>query len=218
MLTALCLAACVPQVGPRLDGGDVGGAAGGSPGGNAGGSGGAQGGSGGAGGGGGTGGGAQASCSNGVLDGDETAVDCGGSCVPCADGSTCLSPLDCQSGVCAGVTCGPPGPSCGAFAGCTSFVDLTAPAANRTVSFGGAHVYNPKCIKVRFGQQVTFVGSLGTHPLLQACGPVTALLQAQSGSSFTVTMDQALGVFGYYCNVHGSSTGSGMAGAIEVVR
>jgi plastocyanin len=209
LLIALLLAGCVPQVGPPVDGGDSGG--GGGTGGAGGGTGGAQGG--------GTGGGTPTTCSDGVRDGDETALDCGGSCAPCANGSGCLSPLDCQSGVCAGTVCGPPANDCGgAFAGCTAFTDLSAPSATRTVTFGSNHVYVPRCIRVRFGQQVTFAGSFGTHPMQQACGPATALLQNQSGTTFTVTMDQALGVFGYYCNVHGTATGSGMAGAIEVVR
>ena len=39
-------------------------------------------------------------CSNGMLDGDETGVDCGGSCGPCGDGEPCLVPADCQSQVC----------------------------------------------------------------------------------------------------------------------
>ncbi len=37
------------------------------------------------------------SCDNGVRDGDEPHVDCGGSCEPCADGSNCISATDCAS-------------------------------------------------------------------------------------------------------------------------
>jgi hypothetical protein len=40
------------------------------------------------------------SCMNDMLDGTETAVDCGGDCDPCDDGQTCLLPEDCVSGVC----------------------------------------------------------------------------------------------------------------------
>lgn len=40
-------------------------------------------------------------CSNGVIDGLETDVDCGGSqCLPCADGEACLVDDDCSSQVC----------------------------------------------------------------------------------------------------------------------
>jgi hypothetical protein len=39
-------------------------------------------------------------CSNQVQDGDETGVDCGGSCSPCRDGQPCLVDGDCESNVC----------------------------------------------------------------------------------------------------------------------
>ncbi len=41
------------------------------------------------------------SCDNGLQDGDETDVDCGGdTCQPCSVGQTCLVDPDCRSGVC----------------------------------------------------------------------------------------------------------------------
>ena len=55
------------------------------------------------GGGGGDGGadsGMPANCDNGILDGNETSADCGGSCLPCADGRMCAAPMDCESMVC----------------------------------------------------------------------------------------------------------------------
>jgi len=39
-------------------------------------------------------------CDNGERDGDESAIDCGGSCDPCADGENCTAADDCQSNVC----------------------------------------------------------------------------------------------------------------------
>ncbi len=39
-------------------------------------------------------------CDNHALDGDETGVDCGGSCKPCRDGQPCVTPSDCASNVC----------------------------------------------------------------------------------------------------------------------
>ena len=47
-------------------------------------------------------------CSNGVLDEDETDVDCGGSCAPCDDGLACLEPSDCASMVCTDNLCAAP--------------------------------------------------------------------------------------------------------------
>ncbi|MFO0764549.1 MAG: Ig-like domain-containing protein [Patescibacteria group bacterium] len=43
-------------------------------------------------------------CSNGVKDGDETALDCGGSCGACA-GSTCTNNNECASGACVNNLC-----------------------------------------------------------------------------------------------------------------
>ncbi len=47
------------------------------------------------------------SCSDGMLDGDETDVDCGGSCAKCAVGKGCSTGTDCQSASCSsGICCG----------------------------------------------------------------------------------------------------------------
>jgi hypothetical protein len=48
-----------------------------------------------------------ATCANGVLDGGESDVDCGGDCVPCPLGSDCHLPADCTSGFCDGGKCSP---------------------------------------------------------------------------------------------------------------
>jgi hypothetical protein len=49
----------------------------------------------------------EARCSNGLRDGDETDVDCGGqTCVPCAaTGATCAATKDCIAGVCSSGKC-----------------------------------------------------------------------------------------------------------------
>jgi hypothetical protein len=45
-------------------------------------------------------------CSDSVVDGDETDVDCGGSiCDPCADGLSCGTNSDCVNGNCSGGVC-----------------------------------------------------------------------------------------------------------------
>jgi hypothetical protein len=51
-------------------------------------------------------------CSNGVKDGWETDVDCGGSCQPCLVGSACLVPNDCATRLCAAGKCASLAASC----------------------------------------------------------------------------------------------------------
>jgi plastocyanin len=193
----LAFAACLPQVGPHLDGGEevpVTDAGNGPP---------------------------PATCFDGQLNGNESDLDCGGACTPCAGVGACRSSLDCASGVCSTGKCAPPATACQAsFASCTTFVDLTGDGVDRTIHFPlGNETYGPKCARVRFGQTVTFSGSdFSGHPLTQACGPVNNVVLARQGSSFSVTFDRGLGVYGYYCTQHGSVSGSGMSGAIEVVR
>lgn len=46
-------------------------------------------------------------CADLVKNGDETAVDCGGSCEPCAKGPDCTVGTDCASGVCNAGACAP---------------------------------------------------------------------------------------------------------------
>lgn len=44
-------------------------------------------------------------CDDTILSGDETDVDCGGSCSPCSDGSSCISDSDCENMSCLAGTC-----------------------------------------------------------------------------------------------------------------
>ena len=48
-------------------------------------------------------------CQNGVKDGDESDVDCGGSCPACPQGKLCGGGADCASGTCAGPSVSGPG-------------------------------------------------------------------------------------------------------------
>src|SRR5262245_42919275 len=47
------------------------------------------------------------SCNDGRLNGDESDVDCGGSCMRCADGRSCRNAADCASNNCLNFTCAP---------------------------------------------------------------------------------------------------------------
>jgi predicted outer membrane repeat protein len=53
----------------------------------------------------------EASCDDGVQNGDETDVDCGGSCDPCGEGAACVEDDDCENGTCLDDRCATP--SCG---------------------------------------------------------------------------------------------------------
>ncbi|MBX3130071.1 MAG: hypothetical protein KF718_25365 [Polyangiaceae bacterium] len=51
---------------------------------------------------------APAACSDGVLNGQETATDCGGgACEGCPNGSACVLARDCLSNLCTGQLCTP---------------------------------------------------------------------------------------------------------------
>lgn len=47
------------------------------------------------------------SCRDGVKNGSESGIDCGGNCGPCPDGAACNRPVDCADGWCETGTCGP---------------------------------------------------------------------------------------------------------------
>jgi hypothetical protein len=55
---------------------------------------------------------AQPSCTNGVRDGTETDIDCGGSCSDCANGKNCSAASDCRSNLCQGGKCAAPAGTC----------------------------------------------------------------------------------------------------------
>ncbi|MFT4038562.1 MAG: hypothetical protein QM692_10310 [Thermomicrobiales bacterium] len=44
-------------------------------------------------------------CSDGIRNGDETGVDCGGSCPPCAVGQPCAKRADCKTALCKNGVC-----------------------------------------------------------------------------------------------------------------
>lgn len=159
-------------------------------------------------------------CFDGVRGPKESDVDCGGACTACPVLATCLGPVDCQSLVCVAGHCTAPVRPCnGSFAGCSAsnVVDLTTSPAP-TIHFpNGNQTYSPRCLRIKLGQSVTFSGNFSGHPLAQACGP-TRVVSATSGNSATFGFTEGLGSYGFYCEMHGSSTGAGMTGAIEVVR
>lgn len=78
-------------------------------------------------------------CFDRVLDGDETDIDCGGSCLACPGEATCSDGGDCQSGSCELGRCAAPSCSDGLRSGFESDVDCSGGcalcAAGKTCSF-----------------------------------------------------------------------------------
>jgi hypothetical protein len=95
-----------------------------------------------------------AACGDGVQNGMETGVDCGGGCAPCADGGACTVAADCQSGACVGGVC----VACGALAEpCCAANACDAPkitcATNTTTPWGGTAA-ECNCGILRAGQSL----------------------------------------------------------------
>ena len=165
-----------------------------------------------------------------------------GMCTPaCAPGMTaCPGPMSsCRGGVCVNLVadvnnCGGCGVRCAAGETCASgscragaFMALAPCSAAgdyqmaTTVRFGGTlgSVYSPPCVTVRAGTSVTWEGSFAGHPLSPstrgtAMNPIT---RVASGSSATVTFPRA-GFYPFFCEFHGSDSGSGMAGVVQVIE
>lgn len=80
-------------------------------------------------------------CGDGVTNGAETDVDCGGAdCVPCADLSACLADPDCQSGRCRDGRCTASSCSDGAKNGAETDVDCGGPACSPCATGEGCAV------------------------------------------------------------------------------
>jgi hypothetical protein len=62
-------------------------------------------------------------CRDRIKNGDETDVDCGGSCQTCWTGKRCVNSLDCQSQFCRASTCGAPTCTDGVLDGYESDID-----------------------------------------------------------------------------------------------
>lgn len=105
---------------------------------------------------------------------------------------------------------GTPDSGSSALNGCTdaSYVDQTASGATITWDF----TVNPKCVKIKVGQTVTWNGNFATHPINPFGGDQgSAVPSPGSGTSAKGTFTSA-GTFGFHCVNHPS-----MQGAVKVV-
>ncbi|MDB4956336.1 MAG: hypothetical protein JWO36_3905 [Myxococcales bacterium] len=90
-------------------------------------------------------------CHDRLRDGNETDVDCGGSCLPCAAGVTCNVPADCQTGGCDSGHCRVPTCTDGLRDGFESDVDCgdvgCAPCAIGKVCAAGNDCTSKNCMQ-----------------------------------------------------------------------
>jgi hypothetical protein len=82
-------------------------------------------------------------CTDGVRNGNETDVDCGGpTCPKCANGKACAAGTDCQSGVCTNNVCVAPAASCSD----TRCGGDCPPCANGQTCAGGPDCQSGHCV------------------------------------------------------------------------
>ena len=162
-----------------------------------------------------------ATCSDTVINGAETDVDCGGgTCGGCANGLTCLVDGDCLSGMCSEAT----GACEASINGCdiATATDLTGLASTDVTFPNGNFTFSPKCIKVSVGTDVVFNGDFSGHPhqggevvggveIATSSGPFAGTTSTGLTATFSMT---TTGTFPYYCIPHGSG---GMNGVVFVV-
>jgi plastocyanin len=158
---------------------------------------------------------AAASCTDGVMNGTETGLDCGGSCAACL-GAACTTASNCASGACTGNVCA-------TVNGCDMSTATKVTVTSTIVTFANGNLtYAPKCIKVTQGTVVTFNGNFVSHPLLggevvggvgtpASGGPFMTLVNTGTSTPYTMS---TTGTFPYYCTAHASLN---MDGVVFVV-
>lgn len=91
-----------------------------------------------------------------------------------------------------------------------SYLDRSAAGADRSLTWDYSFISDPeRCIVVRVGQSVTWVGSFGDHPLQGYQGDVPNPIDAHQNG--VVRFDR-VGVFGFRCSAHLE-----MRGAVRVI-
>lgn len=108
------------------------------------------------------------SCMDGLKNGSETAVDCGGPvCAKCSNGNACVGASDCQSGACIGSVCQPGGAMSGSLsfstdwgAGYCATLLITNNTGSPTVNYSASLNLNASTIYTTWNG--TFSGNTGT--------------------------------------------------------
>ena len=102
------------------------------------------------------------------------------------------------------------------IAGCKVSQFVIGKASNHIATAGMA--FTPKCLTVKLGASVTIDGSQ-RHPLASMADIGGVRNPFATGQSFITPQTRVMktrGTFGYFCDVHGSADGKGMAGVIVV--
>lgn len=88
-----------------------------------------------------------------------------------------------------------------ALNGCVQYVDRTSGGDVQTMPWDYDIAFSPeRCMKVRVGQTVTFVGDFEDHPLAPHGGDTPSPISEQ-------TLFEQAGVFGFFCTSHPSMIG-----------
>jgi plastocyanin len=97
-----------------------------------------------------------------------------------------------------------------------ALLSASAFAADHHVTVGGsANVFSPKTLTINAGDTVTFVNGGGFHDVTANDNSFSSGAATNDPFTFVHNFDTA-GTFGYYCTIHGSPNGGGMAGSITV--
>ncbi|GMH92953.1 hypothetical protein TL16_g12498 [Triparma laevis f. inornata] len=153
-----------------------------------------------------------AHCLNGVVDGDESDVDCGGSCFPCVNDKFCKTDEDCSLSFCEDGVCSPPLMKCpGDALPCTGQGECKAYALNlneierKLCKQGGMCKVACTCDEGFFGKacdrdesaqlelmesRKNMLGTLSTVTTMQDASPDAMSQQASSVSSLVGNPDE----------------------------
>lgn len=103
------------------------------------------------------------------------------------------------------------------------YVDASDDDAERAIAIAAAGLtYTPRCMTIRVGQTVHWMGSLTAHPLAPgnpddaAAGSADNPIEETSTGSSVAFEFGTRGTFPYYCVLHAFGAGQGMAGSIRV--
>ncbi|HEY3498784.1 MAG TPA: cellulose binding domain-containing protein, partial [Polyangiaceae bacterium] len=142
-------------------------------------------------------------CSDSVLDGNETAIDCGGSgCKGCAAGAICTAGSDCASQVCTGGTCTTPvGPVSASLTvtadwgtGYCATVNATNVGATATTTWSVVFTTGPAVIYSSF--EGTFTASSGTVSVTPTAASNGTILPGATNSAVNFCANRSTGTSG----------------------